>query len=178
MAHLKVPLLAVLAAASTALAGCYETRAPVLGHGQEAPFVAGTYRCQNEKDREVSTATLSAPARLGADDVVYLATLDKDRYAVRVAALPGDLFLLEARGDFQGARHIFVRRQGDAYDLMVASTQAQTQLAALARTHGVKIEFHTYGTPDIDGPPERERAFLLAHTPAELQRTATCRRVP
>ncbi len=176
--QLKLSIGAALMAATLALVGCYETREGVLGRGEEVAVPAGSYRCQNDKDREVSAATISAPARLSADDVVYVATLDKDRYAVRIAALPGGLFLLEARGDFRGAQHVFVRRQGsDAYDLLVTDSRAQGRLTELARTHGVTIEFPSYGAPRIQGPPDRVRAFLLAHTPAELQRTATCRRV-
>ena len=178
MIDLKLTIGAALMAASMCLAGCYETSEGVLGRGEHVAVPAGSYRCQNDKDREVGAATISAPARLGADDVIYVATLDKDRYGVRISALPGGLFLLEARGDFRGVQHAFVRRQGnDGYDLLVTNPRVQGRLTELARTHGVTIEFPNYGPPRIQGAPDRVRAFLLAHTPAELQRTATCRRV-
>jgi hypothetical protein len=165
--------------ASLVLAGCYETREPVIGRGVDMPLEPGTFRCQNDKNRDSSIATISAAARLGADDVVYVATLDKDRYAVRAAALPEGLFLLEARGDFRGAQLVFVRRlDADRYELLVSASRARDRLTALAQTHGVTIEFPNYGPPRIDGPPDRQRAFLLAHTPAVLERTAVCRRAP
>jgi hypothetical protein len=174
----RMSLPCVLVAGVLALSGCYETRQPVIGRGVEVPDVPGTYRCQNERGGDSSTATISAPAQLGANDVVYLATLDNHRYAVRMAALSDGLLLLEGRGDFRGAQIAYVRRlDADRYELLVTGSQARDQLTALARAHGVKIEFPTQGPPRIDAPPDRERTFLLAHTPAVLQRTATCSRV-
>jgi hypothetical protein len=169
----------LLAVAGLVLTGCYETRQPVLGRGVEVPGAPGLYRCQNERDRDASPATISAPAWLGSDDVVHVATLDSERHVIRIAALPDGLFQLEARGDYGGARHVFVRRHdADRYDLLVTGTQSRERLAALAGAHGVAIEFPDYGPPRIAGPPDRLRAFLLAHTPAMLERTATCRRLP
>lgn len=180
MALPRLSLSLSLAVAVLSLTGCYETSGPVLTRGEEVPITPGVYRCLNDRDREPSTATISAPAQLAPGDVVYLATLDKDRYAVRAAAMKGDLFMLEARGnDVRGAGHVYVRRlNADRFELLVAESKAQTRLAALARTHNIAIEFPTYGAPRIDGPADRERAFLLAHTSAELQRTATCQRLP
>jgi len=169
-------------AAGIALAGCYETAGEVVDRGVEIPVAAGTYRCVNVKDREPSTATVSAPARPIADDVVYLATIDKDRYAVRVAAMSGDLYLLEGRGNFRGAQHIFVQRLGpDSFALLVADTrsaESKQRLDTLARAQGLAIEMPAYGAPRINGPRDRQRAFLLVHTAAMLERTADCRRVP
>lgn len=176
----RLALGSVLVVAGLALSGCYETTGSVLDRGVEAAVTAGVYRCVNEQDREASTATVSAPARLGADDVIYVATIDKDRYAVRVASLSADLFLLEARGAFSGAQHIFLRKTGaDAFALLIADTRAdagKARLAALAARHGATLTFPNYGAPRIEGPREAQRAFLLGHTSAVLERTATCRR--
>jgi hypothetical protein len=172
----------ILTAASLLLGGCYETASGVLDRGTEIPAVAGSYRCVNDKDREVSTAIFSTPARLGADDVIYVAAMDKHRYAIRIAALPADLLLLEARGESERAQHVFVQQKGnDTFALLIADTRsarARERLAALAAKHGVTIAFPEFGPPHIEGPRNAERAFLLAHTPAVMERTATCRRVP
>jgi hypothetical protein len=171
-----------IAAVTLALGGCYETATGVLDRGVETSIAPGIYRCINEKDREASVASVSAPARLASDDVVYVAMIDKDRYAVRAASLAADLFLLEARGDFSGAQHIFVQKQAaDAFALLVAdtrSTRSREQLTALAAKHNVTITFPNYGAPTIAGARDSQRAFLLAHTSAVLERTATCRRGP
>jgi hypothetical protein len=163
-----------------ALTGCYETATPVLGPGVEAAVAPGAYRCRNDKDRDEGRVHISAPARIGANDVTYVVTVDKDRYAVRAVAIASDLYVIEARGaDLRGAGNVFLRRTGaDSFDLMAARAQPRDRLAALARTNGVTITFSTYGTPQIDGPPERLRAFFLAHTSADLERTSICRRIP
>jgi hypothetical protein len=180
MAGLRTRIWAGLVLACLTLAACYETAPGVLGRGADVTLPSGIYRCQNDKDRQVSIASISAPAQLSPDDVVYVATLDKSRYVVRIAALPDGLFLLEGRDDYRRAYHLYARRQGeDSYDLLIAdSAGARARLAALASRHGVAIEFPSLGPPHISGTPERERAFLMAHTPTELQRISACRRVP
>jgi hypothetical protein len=167
-----------LIATCLTLSGCYETATPVLGPGVEVPIAPGAYRCRNPSDRDEGAVTISAPARIGADDVVHVVTVDKHRYAVRAAAISGDLHVLEARGgDVRATAHVFVRRTGvDGFDLMATHTRAQDRLLALARTHGVAITFGAFGMPAVDGPPDRLRAFFMAHTLAELERTSSCRR--
>ncbi|HKU96803.1 MAG TPA: hypothetical protein VJR58_16085 [Vineibacter sp.] len=175
---MQTRLAAGLVAANLALAGCYETDQGVLTQGAEVTVSPGTYRCRSERDREVSIATISAPALLKANDVVYVATLDKNRYVVRIVPLSDGLLLLEGRDESRRAYPVFARRRGTSedYDLLVTAPAARDRLAALAATHGVKIAFPPYGPPRISGTPDRQRAFLMAHTPAELQRTAICRR--
>ncbi|TXL73324.1 hypothetical protein FHP25_21815 [Vineibacter terrae] len=169
-----------LVLACLTLAACYETAPGVLGRGADVALSSGIYRCENDKDSQVSIASISAAAQLAPDDVVYVATMEKSRYLVRIAAMADGLFLLEGRDDYRRAYHLFARRQGnDGYELLVAdSAGARARLTALAGAHGVAIEFPNMGPPRIAGTPQSERAFLMAHTPTELQRVSTCRLVP
>jgi len=178
MSWMQTRLGAGLVVAGLALAGCYETGQAVLTQGAEVTVSPGTYRCRSERDREVSIATISAPARLRGDDVVYVATFDTSRYVVRIAPLSDGLLLLEGRDDSRRVYPLFARRRGTSedYDLLVTAPAARDRLTALAATHGIKIEFPPYGPPRISGTRDRQRAFLMAHTSTELQRTATCRR--
>ncbi|HJQ61018.1 MAG TPA: hypothetical protein VJ890_29205 [Vineibacter sp.] len=160
-----------------ALAGCYETAGPVIGRGVGAPIAPGSYRCNNDRGSDEGSVVISAPARLSADDTVYLVVVDKHRYAVRAAAITGDLFLIEVRGgDVRDAAHVFVRRSGpDGFELMATRAQPRERFTALAQTHGVALTFAAFGTPSVQGPPDRLRAYFLAHTLADLERTSTCR---
>lgn len=168
---MRTYLAAVAALAATALAGCYDTGQRVLERGQDVALPAGTYHCVNTDKGETSTAVVSAPVNVGGE-VVQDARLDKSAYRLRLESSNGGLIIVEA--DEAGRiYHMFLKRDPEgAFGMLVPDDRAR--LEALARRTGVTLSQAQFGPGKPGGAPDNLRAFLRAHTEADLKRTATC----
>lgn len=172
MTTLRATLIAL---AALCLAGCYDTGQRVLERGQDVALPAGVYRCVNVDNRETSTAVVSAPV-LDGGEVRQDARLDKSAYRLRMESSTGGLIIVEA--DEAGRiYHMFLKREPEGAFAMLVPDDRQ-RLDALARRTGVTLSQARFGPGKPTGAPDKLRAFLQAHTEADLKRTATCAKRP
>lgn len=160
-------------AALALLAGCYDTEQRLIQRGQDVGLSAGTWRCQNTGDKDGGTVALTGPAEAGRDDFTYRAVVDRSTYALRMEK-SRDLIIIEA-DDGGKISHVFLRRETDgSYSLLVPDNRPA--LEALAKPHGVTLNFNRLGPPKPSGTPDQLRAFLRDHTGPELKTTSACRK--
>jgi len=164
--------LALLAALGL-LSGCYQTEQRVLQRGQDVGLAEGNWRCQNVNDRDAGRVVLTGPNQATPGDYVYRAVVDKSGYLLRMER-SGDLIIVEA-DEYGPISHVFLRREADgAYSMLIPDNRPV--LEALAKRHGVELDFARLGPPKPRGTPDRILAFLRDHTGPELKKTSTCRK--